>query len=206
MTTACSLPCPPTPNSSPQLPPPTAHGRSAAKTHLPTDENALNQLKPLSPLPGLVLEFRALSNFSSKFVSGGGCLRLFWLPAGLQHGLPSWRPSPLSALSQVEADWAQAAAGGCASAAAYAAAHPAAPIPRVHCCWNQTATATGRLSSSAPNLQARLCVCGEIRGSADASCSSGSPTHLHPPLPLRSGTLPSRRSPSTSWRRRAQRG
>lgn len=27
--------------------------------------------------------------------------------------------------------------------------------PRVHCCWNQTNTATGRLSCSAPNLQAR---------------------------------------------------
>lgn len=43
-----------------QLPPPTAHGRAAAKTHLPTDEAALKQLQRLSPLPGLVIQHRAL--------------------------------------------------------------------------------------------------------------------------------------------------
>ena len=58
--------CPPTPASSPgcpaplQLPPPTGRGRSSAKTHLRTDEQALEALRPLSPLPGLVLEYRAL--------------------------------------------------------------------------------------------------------------------------------------------------
>lgn len=43
-----------------QLPPPAAHGRAAAKTHLPTDEAALKQLQHLSPLPGLVIQHRAL--------------------------------------------------------------------------------------------------------------------------------------------------
>jgi len=56
----------------------------------------------------------------------------------------------------VEAPWAQAAAGGSESAQVWAAAHPGVGgWPRVTCAWNQTATATGRLSSSAPNLQAR---------------------------------------------------
>lgn len=44
----------------PQLPRPTTHGRAAAKTHLPTDEHALNQLRQHSPLPSLVLQYRAL--------------------------------------------------------------------------------------------------------------------------------------------------
>lgn len=106
-----------------KLPRPTAHGRAAAKTHLPTDESALNQLRQHSPLPSLVLQYRALQNFVSKWV---------------------------------QADWARAAAGGFPSAEAFAQAQPpgACPIPRVYCSWNQTATATGRLSSSAPNLQA----------------------------------------------------
>lgn len=43
-----------------QLPHPTSHGRAAAKTHLPTDENALNQLRQHSPLPSLVLRHRTL--------------------------------------------------------------------------------------------------------------------------------------------------
>ena len=43
-----------------QLPAPTGGGRASAKTHLPTDEHALTQLKTLSPLPCLVLEYRAL--------------------------------------------------------------------------------------------------------------------------------------------------
>lgn len=29
---------------------------------------------------------------------------------------------------------------------------------RVRCSWNQTATATGRISSSSPNLQVCLCI------------------------------------------------
>lgn len=51
--------CPPC-HCLPQLPPPAAHGRAAAKTHLPTDEAALRQLQHLSPLPGLVIQHRAL--------------------------------------------------------------------------------------------------------------------------------------------------
>ena len=51
------LPCLPAPV---QLPAPTGGGRASAKTHLPTDEHALTQLKALSPLPSLVLEYRAL--------------------------------------------------------------------------------------------------------------------------------------------------
>ncbi|GAB4813275.1 hypothetical protein N2152v2_000321 [Parachlorella kessleri] len=101
------------------LPAPTAHGRGSAKTHLPTDEAALAQLKPLSPLPGLILEYRALQNFLSKWV---------------------------------DADWVRQATGGWPTAEARLAA--LGDWPRVRCSWNQTATATGRLSSSTPNLQA----------------------------------------------------
>lgn len=56
---AFAVPVRPRPRA--QLPPPTAHGRSAAKTHLPTDEAALKSLRAQSPLPTLVLEFRALA-------------------------------------------------------------------------------------------------------------------------------------------------
>lgn len=70
MRLVCSVPthkpctaAPSLPSPSPaalQLPRPTAHGRAAAKTHLPTDESALNQLRQHSPLPSLVLQYRAL--------------------------------------------------------------------------------------------------------------------------------------------------
>jgi DNA polymerase I-like protein with 3'-5' exonuclease and polymerase domains len=119
-----------------RLPPPSAQGRAAARGHLPTDEASLASLAGLSELPGVALEHRALQNFASK-----------WL----------------------DADWVVAAAGGAASAEERAAAAAAAAAagaggyhpsgggewwPRVRCHWNQTATATGRLSSSGPNLQA----------------------------------------------------
>ena len=57
----------------------------------------------------------------------------------------------------IEADWVAAAGAGCASATEWAAAHPGAgALPRVHCSWNHCGTATGRLSSSSPNLQVRF--------------------------------------------------
>lgn len=145
----------------PQLPQPTAHGRSAAKTHAPTDENALNQLRALSPLPSLVLEYRTLQvGGCIVWHRKGACLRFgHWHDAHVlqppQALLPPCPPCQNFASKWVDADWVQAAAGGHASAQAYAAARPGAGgWPRVRCQWNQTATATGRLSSSAPNLQA----------------------------------------------------
>lgn len=84
----------------------------------------------------------------------------------------------------MQADWARAAAGGFPSAEAFAQAQPpgACPIPRVYCSWNQTATATGRLSSSAPNLQARGDhggqACSDWRVGAAACCPGPSSPHL----------------------------
>lgn len=57
----------PFPSAPPQLPHPATRGRASAKSHLPTDEPALQALKPLSPVPALVLEYRGL------LVRVGGC-------------------------------------------------------------------------------------------------------------------------------------
>lgn len=87
----------------------------------------------------------------------------------------------------MQADWARAAAGGFPSAAAYAEAQPqgGSPVPRVFCSWNQTATATGRLSSSAPNLQAR-----RRRGHACCWVADGAPCRApHPFLGPSSASL-----------------
>ncbi len=61
---------------------------------------------------------------------------------------PEWLP-PLLARTQAAAELGT---GGTPSATARAGA--GSPPPRLCCSWNQTATATGRLSSSSPNLQA----------------------------------------------------
>jgi hypothetical protein len=50
----------PFPSAPPQLPHPATRGRASAKTHLPTDEPALEALKAMSPVPALVLEYRGL--------------------------------------------------------------------------------------------------------------------------------------------------
>lgn len=42
-------------------------------------------------------------------------------------------------------------------AAAAAAQRAGSRLARVHCRWQQTSVATGRLSCSDPNLQARVC-------------------------------------------------
>ncbi|KAG2429354.1 hypothetical protein HXX76_011120 [Chlamydomonas incerta] len=96
------------------------HGR--ARTHLPTDEAALKHLAPLHPLPGLVLQYRALQNVRTKW------LQPDWLPLLVTR-------SPGLALGGGGAGQQQL-------------------LPRLSCSWNQTQTATGRLSSSSPNLQA----------------------------------------------------
>ncbi|GLC33311.1 hypothetical protein PLESTM_000047400 [Pleodorina starrii] len=97
------------------------------RTHHSTDEAALKQIKHLHPLPAIVLQYRALQNVLSK-----------WLE-------PEWLP-PLLARSRAPAT--------AAATAVAAAPSPPPSLPRLSCCWNQTATATGRLSSSAPNMQA----------------------------------------------------
>lgn len=48
----------------------------------------------------------------------------------------------------MDPDWVQAATS-------QAAADDSGGVAGVHCSWNQVATATGRLSSSSPNLQVR---------------------------------------------------
>ncbi|GLI65686.1 hypothetical protein VaNZ11_009293 [Volvox africanus] len=125
-----------------KLPPPVPQGqRDAAagpgkdrngrlRTHHSTDEAALKQISHLHPLPALVLQYRSLQNVLSK-----------WLE-------PEWLP-PLLARSGM----ARAAAFPSASASAICSGAREA-LPRISCCWNQTATATGRLSSSGPNMQA----------------------------------------------------
>ncbi|PNW81729.1 hypothetical protein CHLRE_06g257800v5 [Chlamydomonas reinhardtii] len=101
------------------------HGR--ARTHLPTDEAALKHLAPLHPLPGLVLQYRALQNVRTK-----------WLQ-------PDWLPLLVARSGGL----ALPGAGGGGSGGG-----GQLQLPRLSCSWNQTQTATGRLSSSSPNLQA----------------------------------------------------
>lgn len=79
----------------------------------------------LLPLQTFVLQYRALQNVLSK-----------WLE-------PEWM-GPLMVRSG-------ASEGLDADACAGVWGPP--PLPRLSCSWNQTSTATGRLSSSAPNLQ-----------------------------------------------------
>ncbi|KAG2490280.1 hypothetical protein HYH03_011232 [Edaphochlamys debaryana] len=98
------------------------------RTHATTDEATLKALTRHHPLPGLVLQYRSLQNVLSKWLAPD------WLPLLLERS--GAEPGP-------------------AGPAAGPGAGPAqARLPRLSCCWNQTATATGRLSSSAPNMQA----------------------------------------------------
>ncbi|GIL92040.1 hypothetical protein Vretifemale_19535, partial [Volvox reticuliferus] len=125
-----------------KLPPPVPQGQKDAaagpgkdrngrlRTHHSTDEAALRQISHLHPLPALVLQYRALQNVLSKW------LEPEWLPPLLaRSGMARAVALPLPSSSTLRSGTTEA-------------------LPRLSCCWNQTATATGRLSSSAPNMQA----------------------------------------------------
>lgn len=79
---------------------------------------------------GLVLQYRALQNVRTK-----------WLQ-------PDWLPLLVARSGGL----ALPGAGGGGSGGG-----GQLQLPRLSCSWNQTQTATGRLSSSSPNLQASRC-------------------------------------------------
>ncbi|KXZ47865.1 hypothetical protein GPECTOR_32g478 [Gonium pectorale] len=111
------------------------HGRP--RTHLTTDEAALKQIAHLHPLPGLVLQYRSLQNVLSKW------LEPEWLPPLLERS----RAARAASVAAPPAPGPQQRQQGQLGANGL-------QLPRLACSWNQTATATGRLSSSAPNMQA----------------------------------------------------
>ena len=134
--------------------------RGAAKTHLPTDEAALMQLAQQHELPSLIIEYRCLTNIITKW------LEPEWVAKATAEATAATAEAaaeagPMTAAAAARAGL-QAAAAGVAGLAAAAAAGGAAErslgpggvfVSRVRCSWNQLATATGRLSSSSPNLQ-----------------------------------------------------
>jgi len=87
----------------------------------------------------------------------------------------------------LDAAWVRAAVAEAAAAAAAGgplAAFTNAGLARVRCCWHQTGAATGRLSCSAPNLQAvtKYTVEAEVEGAGGADGVGGGGTGGGGPL------------------------
>jgi DNA polymerase I-like protein with 3'-5' exonuclease and polymerase domains len=115
-------------------PPPASTARGAAKTHAPTDAASLRALSRQHPLPGVVLEWRALTNARNKWVQER-----------------AWMVEAQQAAAAAEAE-AEAAGAGQQQQQQH---HGAAPqVIRAKPRWLQTSTVTGRLASVNPNVQA----------------------------------------------------
>ena len=133
--------------------------RGGAKTHHPTDEVALKQLTASHPLPALILEYRCMHNLLTKWVEPSWVQHTAAGSAGLScHPCPSCLVYTWSVLYQhTHPDVAASLGSSCDDVTCQDTSrqcgHAGGHQRRVHCCWNQTATATGRLSSSSPNLQ-----------------------------------------------------
>jgi hypothetical protein len=113
-----------------------------------------------SPLPGIVLEHRALSKLRSHYFESD------WANAAAQE-VQQRAETAAAAVGRQQ----QQQRGG--TAAAGGGLPPAGGPVRVYCFWNQTATCTGRLSSSSPNLQAvakgEIMILEESEGAAAAA-------------------------------------
>jgi len=112
--------------------------RSTNKTHHSTSERVLTALSKHHPLPALIIQHRRLAKTLTTYID----------PMIKAATVPLFPPSQnrLAASSSSSSPFFSASSSSSSSL-------PSANAMRIYCSWNQSATGTGRLSSSHPNVQ-----------------------------------------------------